>query len=64
LYTLIKAGLAVRIDRTIRQRKLTQDAAAQLMDIDQPEVSAMLAGNFHDIRPSASCVSGGDRARR
>src|ERR1039458_8382642 len=43
---LIKAGLVVRIDRTIRQRKLTQAAAAQLMGIDQPKISAMLAGQF------------------
>jgi predicted XRE-type DNA-binding protein len=43
---LIKAGLVVRIDRTIRQRKLTQAAAARLMGIDQPKVSAMLAGHF------------------
>ena len=43
---LIKAGLVVRIDRIIRQRKLTQAAAAQLMGIDQPKVSAMLAGRF------------------
>jgi len=43
---LIKAGLVVRIDRTIRQRKLTQSAAAQLLGIDQPKVSAMLAGQF------------------
>jgi predicted XRE-type DNA-binding protein len=43
---LIKAGLVVRIDRSIRQRKLTQAAAAQLMGIDQPKVSAMLAGRF------------------
>jgi predicted XRE-type DNA-binding protein len=43
---LIKAGLVVRIDRTIRQRKLTQAAAAQLMGIDQPKISAMLAGRF------------------
>src|SRR3954451_20189297 len=43
---LIKAGLVVRIDRTIRQRRLTQAAAAQLMGIDQPKVSAMLAGHF------------------
>ena len=41
---LIKAGLVVKIDRTIRQRHLTQAAAAQLMGIDQPKVSAMLAG--------------------
>src|ERR1035437_5218827 len=43
---LIKAGLVVRIDRTIRQRNLTQAAAAQLMGIDQPKISAMLAGQF------------------
>ena len=42
---LIKAGLVVKIDRTIRQRHLTQAAAAQLMGIDQPKVSAMLAGH-------------------
>jgi predicted XRE-type DNA-binding protein len=41
-----KAGLVVRIDRTIRQRKLTQAAAAQLMGIHQPKISAMLAGRF------------------
>ena len=43
---LIKAGLVVRIDRIIRKRKLTQAAAAELMGIDQPKVSAMLAGQF------------------
>ncbi len=43
---LLKAGLVVRIDRIIRQRKLTQAAAAELMGIDQPKVSAMLAGQF------------------
>ena len=43
---LIKAGLVVRIDQTIRQRKLTQAAAAKLMGIDQPKISAMLAGRF------------------
>ena len=43
---LIKAGLVVKISRTIRRRHLTQAAAAQLMGIDQPKVSAMLAGRF------------------
>jgi predicted XRE-type DNA-binding protein len=43
---IVKAGLVVKIDRTIRQRHLTQAAAAQLMGIDQPKVSAMLAGQF------------------
>jgi predicted XRE-type DNA-binding protein len=43
---LIKAGLVLRIDRIIRQRELTQTAAAKLLGIDQPKVSAMLAGRF------------------
>jgi len=43
---LVKAGLVVKIERTIRRRRLTQTAAAQLMGIDQPKVSAMLAGQF------------------
>jgi len=43
---LIKAGLVVKIGRIVRQRELTQAAAAQLMGIDQPKVSAMLAGQF------------------
>jgi predicted XRE-type DNA-binding protein len=43
---LIKAGLVARFDRIIRQRKLTQAAAAQLMGVDQPKVSAMLVGQF------------------
>ena len=43
---LIKAGLVVKIGRIIRQRELTQAAAAQLIGIDQPKVSAMLAGQF------------------
>ncbi|HEY4361516.1 MAG TPA: helix-turn-helix transcriptional regulator [Bryobacteraceae bacterium] len=43
---LIKAGLVVKIERIIRQRGLTQTAAAELMGVDQPKVSAMLAGQF------------------
>ena len=41
---LIKAGLVLRIDQTIRRRRLTQAGAAQLMGIDQPKISAILAG--------------------
>ncbi len=41
---LVKAGLVVKIDRTIRQRALSQAAAAKVMGIDQPKVSAMLGG--------------------
>ncbi len=43
---LIKAGLVAKIDRIIQQRELTQSAAASLLGIDQPKVSAMLAGQF------------------
>src|ERR1700690_1504450 len=42
----IKAGLVVRTDRRSGQRSLTQAAAAQLMGIDQPKISVMLAGQF------------------
>ena len=43
---LIKAGIFVKIDRIIRQRRITQAAAAELMGIDQPKVSAMQRGQF------------------
>jgi predicted XRE-type DNA-binding protein len=43
---LVKAGLVVRIGGIIRQRKLTQAGAAEIMGIDQPKVSAMLSGQF------------------
>jgi predicted XRE-type DNA-binding protein len=43
---LIKAGLVIKIHRIIKQRRFTQTDAAQLMGIDQPKVSAMLAGQF------------------
>jgi phage-related protein/predicted XRE-type DNA-binding protein len=43
---LIKAGLAVKIEAIIKRRGLTQTAAARAMGIDQPKVSAMLAGQL------------------
>ena len=43
---LIKAGLVAKIDRIIAERGLTQATAALAMGIDQPKVSAMLAGQF------------------
>jgi predicted XRE-type DNA-binding protein len=42
----VKASLVLKIDRIIEQRGLTQTAAAKAMGIDQPKVSAMLAGQF------------------
>ena len=43
---LIKAGLVVKISRILQQRQLTQSAAAQILGVDQPKVSAMLSGQF------------------
>jgi predicted XRE-type DNA-binding protein len=43
---MVKASLVVRIDRIIQERGLTQAVAAQLPEIDQPKVSALLSGQF------------------
>ncbi len=43
---LVKASLVLKISRIIEQKGLTQTAAANAMGIDQPKVSAMLAGQF------------------
>ena len=50
---LTKAQLASHIRRIIKRRRLTQMAAATLMGIDQPKVSALLNGrvaNFSSER--------------
>ena len=43
---LAKAQLASRIREIVRQQRLTQVAAAALMGIDQPKVSALLNGRL------------------
>lgn len=43
---LTKAQLASQIRQIIRRRRLTQVAAAALMGIDQPKVSALLNGRL------------------
>jgi predicted XRE-type DNA-binding protein len=43
---LIKAELARRIGRILRQRRLTQHQAAALLGLDQPKVSALLRGKL------------------
>ncbi len=43
---LLKAEIVNRIDDIMRQRRLTQAAAARLMGIGQPDVSKMLRGLF------------------
>jgi predicted XRE-type DNA-binding protein len=50
---LARAQLASRIQQIIKSRRLTQIAAASLMGIDQPKVSALLNGrltNFSSTR--------------
>ena len=43
---LTKAQLASHIRQVIKRRRLTQAAAAKLMGIDQPKVSALLNGRL------------------
>jgi predicted XRE-type DNA-binding protein len=43
---LAKAQLASHIRRVVEERGLTQAAAAELMGVDQPKVSALLNGRL------------------
>jgi predicted XRE-type DNA-binding protein len=43
---LTKAQLATQIRQVIRRRRLTQVAAAAIMGVDQPKVSALLNGRL------------------
>jgi predicted XRE-type DNA-binding protein len=43
---LAKATLAHRIHVLIKERKLTQQRAAELLGIDQPKVSALIRGRL------------------
>ena len=44
--SLAKAELASRINEAIRQRRLTQAAAAEVLGIDQPKVSRLQRGHL------------------
>jgi len=46
---LAKAELALAIARAIKERGLTQRAAAELMGIDQPKVSHLLRGRLAEF---------------
>lgn len=46
---LIKAQLATKIGDIVRQRKLTQVQAAELLGITQPKLSGLLRGQFRGI---------------
>jgi len=43
---LTKANLACQINNLIQEKGLTQNAAAQLLDIDQPKISALNTGKL------------------
>ena len=44
---LVKAKLAYEIGQLIKEKKLTQIKAAELLDIDQPKISALLKGRLY-----------------
>ncbi len=46
---LTKAQLASQIRSILKRRRLTQSSAADLMDIDQPKVSALLNGRLENF---------------
>lgn len=43
---LARAQLSLHIIKVIRARRLTQKAAAKLMNVDQPKVSAIINGHL------------------
>lgn len=46
---LRKSSLAAEIGRAIKARKLTQDAAAELLGIDQAKISKITRGQFRGV---------------
>ena len=44
-----KSQLAVQVFKIIKSRRLTQAAAARMLDIGQPKVSALLNGRLDDF---------------
>ena len=44
---LIKSNLAFAISQILKQRKLTQTAAAKVLGIDQPKVSRLVRGGLY-----------------
>ena len=52
---LAKAKLAMQIVEIIRQRHLNQTAAAALLGIDQPKVSALMRGQLKNFSLDRLC---------
>ena len=45
----VKAQLVTKIDDLIRERGLTQEGAAKLLNLTQPKVSNLLKGQFRGV---------------
>lgn len=43
---MLKAELVAQIDRIVRERRLTQKLAAELLGLSQPDISRLLRGDF------------------
>src|SRR5437867_1148593 len=52
---LAKAKLAMQIIEIIRQRRLSQTAAAEILGIDQPKVSALMRGQLKNFSLDRLC---------
>ncbi len=46
---LLKAQLVSRINEIMREQKLTQTQAAEIIGLSQPDVSRLLKGQFRDV---------------
>lgn len=46
---LVKADLAIKINQIIKDRKLNQEGAAQVLGISQPKISAIANGRLKDF---------------
>lgn len=53
---LVKAQLASRIGEIIKQRRLTQTAAAELIGLPQPKLSGLLRGEFRGVSEAKMLV--------
>lgn len=45
----VKAGLVMKLEAILKQRRLTQTRAAEVTGIPQPRLSAILRGHFHNV---------------
>lgn len=55
----MKSGLVIEMTRAVRRLRLTQEEAARRMDISEPELAAMMRGDFAHLSENelAGCLS-------